>query len=73
MVVSLWSRDFFPPLYFDPRFRPLLLKYIHIHKYIYIYICIHTCFFLRRSFSMVWDGGGRNPSAGLHPTLSEGI
>ena len=28
MVVSLWSRDFFPPLYFDPRFRPLLLKYI---------------------------------------------
>ena len=27
MVVSLWSRDFFPPLYFDPRFRPLLLKF----------------------------------------------
>ena len=27
MVVSLWSRDFFPPLYLDPRFRPLLLKF----------------------------------------------
>ena len=27
-VVLLWSRDFFPPLYLDPRFRPLLLKYI---------------------------------------------
>ena len=26
-VVLLWSRDFFPPLYLDPRFRPLLLKY----------------------------------------------
>ena len=26
-VVFLWSRDFFPPLYLDPRFRPLLLKY----------------------------------------------
>ena len=26
MVVSLSSRDFFPPLYLDPRFRPLLLK-----------------------------------------------
>ena len=25
-VVFLWSRDFFPPLYLDPRFRPLLLK-----------------------------------------------
>ena len=25
-VVLLWSRDFFPPLYLDPRFRPLLLK-----------------------------------------------
>ena len=27
-VVFLWSRDFFPPLYLDPRFRPLLLKFI---------------------------------------------
>ena len=26
-VVLLWSRDFFPPLYLDPRFRPLLLKF----------------------------------------------
>ena len=26
-VVFLWSRDFFPPLYLDPRFRPLLLKF----------------------------------------------
>ena len=25
-VVFLWSRDFFPPLYLDLRFRPLLLK-----------------------------------------------
>ena len=25
-VVLLWLRDFFPPLYLDPRFRPLLLK-----------------------------------------------
>ena len=30
-VVLLWSRDFFPPLYLDPRFRPLLLKWIY-HK-----------------------------------------
>ena len=30
-VVFLWSRDFFPPLYLDPRFRPLLLKYIYIY------------------------------------------
>ena len=30
-VVLLWSRDFFPPLYLDPRFRPLLLKYISIY------------------------------------------
>ena len=28
-VVFLWLRDFFPPLYLDPRFRPLLLKYIY--------------------------------------------
>ena len=28
MVVSLSSRDFFPPLYLDPRFHPLLLKFI---------------------------------------------
>ena len=28
-VVLLWSRDFFPPLYLDPRFRPLLLKFVH--------------------------------------------
>ena len=27
-VVLLWSRDFFLSLYLDPRFRPLLLKYI---------------------------------------------
>ena len=26
-VVFLWLRDFFPPLYLDPRFRPLLLKF----------------------------------------------
>ena len=29
-VVFLWSRDFFPPLYLDPRFRPLLLKLLYI-------------------------------------------
>ena len=33
-VVLLWSRDFFPPLYLDPRFRPLLLKFCY---------SIHTC------------------------------
>ena len=37
MVVSLWSRDFFPPLYFDPRFRPLLLKYIYT---VIVFVCI---------------------------------
>ena len=31
-VVFLWSRDFFPPLYLDPRFRPLLLKYVFNRK-----------------------------------------
>ena len=30
-VVLLWSRDFFPPLYLDPRFRPLLLKSYSMH------------------------------------------
>ena len=29
-VVFLWLRDFFPPLYLDPRFRPLLLKFNYI-------------------------------------------
>ena len=37
MVVSLSSRDFFPPLYLNPRFRPLLLKYICIYSYVYNY------------------------------------
>ena len=27
-VVLLWSRDFFLFLYLDPRFRPLLLKFV---------------------------------------------
>ena len=31
-VVFLWSRDFFPPLYLDPRFRPLLLKFHTISR-----------------------------------------
>ena len=30
-VVLLWLRDFFLSLYLDPRFRPLLLKYIYTH------------------------------------------
>ena len=33
MVVS-----FFPPLYLDPRFRPLLLKYIYIYTYTIVYV-----------------------------------
>ena len=37
-VVFLWSRDFFPPLYLDPRFRPLLLKFSTHTIYIYIYV-----------------------------------
>ena len=36
-VVFLWLRDFFPPLYLDPRFRPLLLKY-------YIIVLIRSTF-----------------------------
>ena len=31
-VVLLWSRDFFSPLYLDPRFRPLLLKFSFLQE-----------------------------------------
>ena len=31
-VVLLWLRDFFLSLYLDPRFRPLLLKFVLLHE-----------------------------------------
>ena len=29
VLLLLWSHDFFLPLHLDPRFRPLLLKFIN--------------------------------------------
>ena len=58
MVVSLWSRDFFPPLYFDPRFRPLLLKLLFVSMFVCCWLLVVCCFlfwFLLLLFIVVFD------------------
>ena len=57
-VVFLWSRDFFPPLYLDPRFRPLLLKFFCIYTYIHrtgTCATLKSQFVTHRTFFKSWQ------------------
>ena len=66
-VVFLWLRDFFPPLYLDPRFRPLLLKYNYLNI---VYKFTFKLFYLKNLFRISMRRRSSNPQT-PHPIWKE--